>query len=64
VLVHLHNGPATRTLLDAAEGADLLVVGHRGRGGWVGLRLGSSAEQVVSHAPCTVVVVRPPRSQR
>jgi nucleotide-binding universal stress UspA family protein len=58
---HVVHGAAAETLLAAAEGADLLVVGHRGRGGFGGLVLGSVAEQVVRHAPCPVVVVRAPK---
>jgi nucleotide-binding universal stress UspA family protein len=46
-----------RALLDAARGADLLVVGSRGIGGFKGLLLGSVGQQVVQHAPCPVVVV-------
>ena len=49
-----------RGLLAAAEGADLLVVGARGLGGFRGLRLGSVSDQVVRHAPCPVVVIRVP----
>lgn len=52
--------PAARALLEAAKGADLLVVGSRGRGGFTGLLLGSTSHQVVSHAPCPVVVVAGP----
>ena len=47
-----------RGLLDAASGADLLVVGARGIGGFKGLLLGSVSQQVVAHAPCAVVIVR------
>ncbi len=50
-------GSASSALLERAEGADLLVVGSRGHGGFTGLLLGSTSHQVVSHAPCPVVVV-------
>ncbi len=52
-------GAPASTLLEIAEGADLLVVGSRGRGGFRGLLLGSTGHQVIAHAPCPVVVVRP-----
>ncbi len=45
-------------LLQAAEGADLLVVGSRGLGGFRGLLLGSVSQQCAQHAPCPVVIVR------
>lgn len=49
--------PAT-ALLERARGADLLVVGSRGAGGFRGLLVGSVSLHCVSHAPCPVVVVR------
>ena len=44
----LVKGRAADTLMRVAEGADMLVVGNRGRGGFVGLRLGS-VSQAIAH---------------
>ena len=57
--LHIVHSPSPQALLSASRGADLLVVGHRGRGGFGGLMLGSVAEQCVRHASCPVLVVRP-----
>jgi nucleotide-binding universal stress UspA family protein len=51
-------GSPAATLARAAEGADSLVVGGRGSGGFSGLLLGSVADQVVRHASGVVTVVR------
>jgi nucleotide-binding universal stress UspA family protein len=53
-------GHPVSVLLDAAAGADMLVVGSRGHGGFTGMLLGSVSEHVVAHAPCVVVVVKSP----
>lgn len=51
-------GPAA-SILEAAAGADLVVIGRRGLGGFQRLLLGSVSEHVARHAPCPVVVMPP-----
>jgi nucleotide-binding universal stress UspA family protein len=53
-------GNAAQALLDASAGAELLVVGSRGHGGFVEALLGSVSQHCVHHATCPVVVVRGP----
>jgi nucleotide-binding universal stress UspA family protein len=55
----LPGGPSV-TLVEVAEGADMLVVGSHGRSGLSRLMLGSVAMACVNHAPCPVVVIRTP----
>lgn len=51
-------GHPVAALTDVGRDAQLLVVGHRGRGGFDGVFLGSVAAGVLHHAPCPVAVVR------
>jgi nucleotide-binding universal stress UspA family protein len=52
-------GSAASVLLETAKGADLVVVGSRGLGGFAGLLLGSVSHHVAHHATCPVVIVPP-----
>ncbi|MCP9972195.1 universal stress protein [Actinomadura madurae] len=54
----LARGQAAARLIEAGDSADLIVLGPRGLGGFVGLVLGSVGAQVAAHAPCPVVIVR------
>jgi len=49
-------GPAAEVLIEAGRGADLLVVGSRGHGGFVGLLLGSVSQKCAQHPPCPVLI--------
>ena len=53
-------GPTVTVLVGEAAGAELLVVGSRGLGGFRELLLGSVSHQCAQHAPCPVLIV-PPR---
>jgi nucleotide-binding universal stress UspA family protein len=52
-------GPPARALIEQARGAELLVLGHRGRGGFASAVLGSVGLHCVLHAACPVTIVRP-----
>jgi nucleotide-binding universal stress UspA family protein len=53
----LREGHPADVLVAEARGADLLVVGSRGLGGFKGLLLGSVSQQCAHHAPCPVAIV-------
>jgi nucleotide-binding universal stress UspA family protein len=52
-------GAPVPVLLSEIEQAPLVVLGSRGLGGLSGLLVGSTGVQVVAHAPCPVIIVRP-----
>jgi nucleotide-binding universal stress UspA family protein len=52
------HGNTIPTLLEVTRRARHLVVGTRGRGGFTGLLLGSTTDQLLHHACCPVTVVR------
>ncbi|MFE5045924.1 universal stress protein [Streptomyces sp. NPDC056637] len=55
----LVRGNAAEVLVDAAQGAEMLVVGSRGHGSFRRALLGSVSQQVAHHAPCPVTIIRP-----
>jgi nucleotide-binding universal stress UspA family protein len=60
----VREGNAAQVLLDESAGADLLVVGSRGHGGFTEALLGSVSQACVHHARCPVVIVREPSAHR
>ncbi|WP_224297571.1 universal stress protein [Streptomyces olivaceus] len=54
----LVEGDPSETLIRASQGAELLVVGRRGRGAFARAMLGSVSQRCAQHAACPVVVVR------
>ena len=60
------NGDPRDVLVELAqnEGADLVVVGSHGRTGMAKMIMGSVATHVVTHAPCSVLVVKLPSGRK
>jgi nucleotide-binding universal stress UspA family protein len=58
IVMRVVEGHPAHELVGRSSGADLLVVGSRGRGGFAGLLLGSVSGHVWAHSACPVVVVR------
>jgi nucleotide-binding universal stress UspA family protein len=64
VRLHAAMGTAADVLIMESHGADLLVVGSRGHGGFASMLLGSVSMQVALHASCPVTVVHSPEAHR
>ena len=60
----VREGRAASGLVDEARGAELLVVGSRGHGGFVGLLMGSVSSECAQHASCPVVIVRAKKAEK
>lgn len=60
VKVNVRSGVPYHEIVQAAEetNTDLIVIGTQGRSGLARMFIGSTAERVVRHAPCPVMVVR------
>ena len=60
VITLVREGHAAHVLLDVCAGAELLVLGSHGYGGFSGALLGSVSQHCVRHARCPVVIIRSP----
>jgi nucleotide-binding universal stress UspA family protein len=58
ITTRLAQGHPAPLLVEASNGADLLVVGSRGHGEFVGMLIGSVSEYCVTNAQCPVLVHR------
>ena len=59
VTVTAVHGLPVDELIKASQGADMLVLGRRGTGGFARLTMGSVTSQVAHHAHCPVLIVPP-----
>jgi nucleotide-binding universal stress UspA family protein len=57
VNVHAVSGFVVKELVDASQGADMVVVGARGGSGFTRLLMGSVSSELVQHSACPVVIV-------
>jgi nucleotide-binding universal stress UspA family protein len=58
VQTSIDEGSPAKVLIERSKGADLVVVGSRGRGGFAGMLLGSVSQHLVAHSQCPVAIVR------
>ncbi len=62
---HLLDGEPARAILDhcKAVNADIVALGSRGMGAFMGFLLGSTARRLVSYAPCSVLIGHAPKGE-
>jgi nucleotide-binding universal stress UspA family protein len=60
----LRQGRPAKALAEASRGAELVVVGSRGHGGFASLVLGSTSRSLLHHTFAPVLIVRPGTLQR
>lgn len=58
----VQEGNPAKVLIDHSTGAQMLVVGSRGHGGFAGLLLGSVSSKCAEHAHCPVLIVHGTRT--
>lgn len=63
VTVEVIGGHPAQGLVEASSSADLLIVGSRGHGAFVGMVLGSVSTHCVRHAKCPVLVIHDSKDQ-
>jgi nucleotide-binding universal stress UspA family protein len=63
VTVEVVRGPVVTTVLGLTRRTELLVLGSRGLGGFIGLTLGSVSQALIHHSPCPVMIARPHGSE-
>ena len=59
VTVTAVHGFPVEEIIKAGRDADMIVLGSRGAGGFTRLMMGSTAGQLVQHAPCPVLIIPP-----
>ncbi|MHB1172123.1 MAG: universal stress protein [Lacisediminihabitans sp.] len=56
----VREGSTTQVLIEQSKGAEMLILGSRGHGGFVGLLLGSVSAACAEHAHCPVLIMHGP----
>ncbi len=59
----VRKGGAAGVLVEESRGAEMLVLGSRGHGGFVGMLMGSVSTACVAHAQSPVLIVRRPDTE-